>query len=371
MDIDLSVILSLVAIVVSVSISILTLLLTEFRGPSISLLNKPRFILSDEILLEKTRTYIDNCYTLSSLELERVFFVFANHGGKSGTILDLSFEFVPHPAFQPFIEKAYFDFDISETGKLSIPLTIREGDNKTLVVSPRFHLVNWKKMALAEILEPSLKIDEMILKSAENSKEKFKQFCDVLANTRELGNVSCTATLTKGRFKTRVKTEKLGEFQVINQSKNSFGFLMEALDRWEDLRPTKSELLNELTRHIKAITKELKKNKIALQNEVREANIGKSRLRNEAWNQFQKERPPYKEKLQWFLIKSEKGLEQNLRQLYKNISKYNALVDQTISLGEFRRRKHFLSLNSEREKLYTEVDEVVYRLNRILQKIAV
>ena len=45
---DLSLILSMVAIVVSVSMTIITLLFTEFRGPNISLLKIPKFQVTDE-----------------------------------------------------------------------------------------------------------------------------------------------------------------------------------------------------------------------------------------------------------------------------------------------------------------------------------
>ena len=47
---DLSLTLSIISIVVSISIAIITLLLTEFRGPDISLLNYPEFRISNEEL---------------------------------------------------------------------------------------------------------------------------------------------------------------------------------------------------------------------------------------------------------------------------------------------------------------------------------
>ena len=52
-----------------------------------------------------------------------------------------------------------------------------------------------------------------------------------------------------------------------------------------------------------------------------------------------------------------------MRELYQDILKYNALVDQSLSLGEFRTKKHFMSLNIEREKMREDI------INQVIKKV--
>jgi len=74
---DLSFILSMVAIV----ISIITLWLTEFRGPNLFLLNDPKSEVSDEELDE----HQIQRYTPRWFKLKTVPFIFANSSGKEKT----------------------------------------------------------------------------------------------------------------------------------------------------------------------------------------------------------------------------------------------------------------------------------------------
>ena len=78
---DLSLIPSTVAMVVSVSMSIITLLLTEFHGPNISLLNIPKLEVNDETF----STEQIQEWTPRWIETKPVPFVFANYGGKAVT----------------------------------------------------------------------------------------------------------------------------------------------------------------------------------------------------------------------------------------------------------------------------------------------
>ena len=66
---------------------------------------------------------------------------------------------------------------------------------------------------------------------------------------------------------------------------------------------------------------------------------------------------------------TEEGLEQSLVELYQGILKYNALVDQTLSLGEFRTKKHFMNLNLEREELCTVAEKIVDKLSNLRLRI--
>lgn len=358
---DLSLVLSIVAIVVSVSMSIITLLLTEFRGPNISLLNAPEFDVSDEYFDE---TQILE-YTPRWFKLKPVPFVFTNHGGKSGTIVDLKLDFVPHSSFKGFFERFYSRFE-----GLRLPVTIKEGDNQFLKISPTIYTINWKKIALAEVLDRSLKVDDIIEEVLERSKERFRRFCDFLDKSQELGKVSCTITLTKGRFRTKVTKEKLFEnITIANQYDKAVSSLRDCLRRWENLRPTKAELLNEVMRGFEQLVGELKGNLLVLANPLSEYDVSHKaqacKLRVDGWNQLRHIRTLHDRKIRWFLIKSEEGLDEDLTKLYKNLVKYNSSIDELMSLGELRTPKHFRSINAERENLRSGVEEMWERLCRL------
>lgn len=360
---DLSLILSIVAIV----LSIITLWLTEFRGPNISLLNIPKFEVNDETLSEQQIRE----YTPRWFHLKPVPFVFANYGGKAGTILDLKLNFFPHNSFKAFFDIFYASI-VTYEGDLSPPITIEESDNQYLKVSPEIRSIEWKKITLAEILDPNLKVDDMVAKALEKSKEKFKGFCDFLENSQELGKVSCTITLTKGRFRTKVTEKKLFEnISIANHYVKALSSLRGCLGRWENLKPTKVELLNEVKRDFEGLTRELKENLIILGRTLHEHSISEtSKLRVDIWNRLQLQRiwTPYETKIRWFLIKREEGLKEDLTKLYETIVKYNSSIDELMSLGELRTQKHFQSVNAEREKLHSDVEKMWDRLSYLSRR---
>jgi len=360
---DLSLILSMVAIIVSVSVSTVTLLLTEFHGPNISLLSVPKFTINDETFdKSQSQKYIPRW-----LKPKPVTFVFANYGGKAGTILELNLDFVPHKSFEKFFHESYFRFE-----EPALPVIIREGDNQDLILtSPHIRTIDWKKRALAEALDPNLRIKDMIDKSLQRSKEEFERFCDFLEKSQELGEVSCTITLTKGRFRTRMKSEKLFEkAPVENHYSMAIASLRNCLHRWENLDPTKAELLGEVERSLNDILSELKENLKILKNPIDEQNINSYKLRIDHWNLLHRFWDSDEEKIRWFLIESEKDLKEALTKLYERIIKCDNLVAELRSYGEARTQKHFETANIEREKLRLEVDEIAKRLS-VLHKLSV
>jgi len=346
------------ALVVSVSISIITLLLTEFHGPNISLLDVPKFEVTDETFNNRyNRKWIPRWFNPKKVPL-----VFANYGGKAGTIVSLKFEFVPHKAFESFLESGYSRFE-----EPSPPIIIREGDNQDLLLtSLDIRTIDWKKKALAEVLDSKLKIHDMILESLRRSKEKFERFCDFLEESQELGKVTCTIILTKGRFRTKVKSETL--FQDVPIKINyveATSSLRDCLDRWENLSPTKAELLNDLERGLKELTKELLDKLATLENSVSEENINSYQLRVEKWNNLQRSWDSDEEKIRWFLIESEKGLRDDLTKLYQRIIRCDNLIAELRSHGEGRTPEHFNPINIEREELRLEIQTMRKRLSAL------
>lgn len=360
---DLSLFLSITAIVVSVSMSIITLMLTEFRGPNISLLNDPEFKVNDESFAKAPI----RDYTPRWFHLKEVPFVFANHGGKSGTILELKLDFVPHNSFRCFFDRFYAGMIMYE-GDLSPPVTIKEGDNEYLKTFSEIRTIDWKETALAEVLDSNLKIDDIIEKAWERSKENFKSFCDFLDESQEFGKVSCTLTLTKGRFRsTKVTNEKiLEDIPIENRLDEAVSSLRGCLQRWEDLEPTKLELSNKVKRDLEGLARELKENLIILERKVHGVSLsGASKLRVNDWNQLQRVRTLQERKIRWFLINCEDGLKEDLTKLYEHIVKYNRSIDEFVSLGAFGTQRRFRQINVEREKLCSDTEKMWMRLSSL------
>jgi len=355
---DLSLILSIVAIAVSVSMSIITLLLTEFHGPNISLLNVPKFEVSDE----KFDKELIRKYTPRWLYLHKVPLVFANYGGKAGTIVDLKLNFVPHKAFESFFESCNFRFE-----EPSPPVIIREGDNQDLLLtSPNIRTIDWKKKALAEVLDSSLKINDIVVKSLQRSKEMLERFCDFLEKSQEFGKVTCTIVLTKGRFRTKVKNETL--FQDVPIEINyveATSSLRDCLKRWENLDPTKAKLLDDLERSLKELTRELSEKLATLQDPVSEENINSYQLRVDKWNNLQRFWDYDEEKIRWFLIESEKGLRDDLTKLYQRIIRCDNQIAELRSHGEGRTQEQFKPINIELEELRLEIQTMRKRLSAL------
>ena len=367
---NLPLILSIIAIVVSVSMSIITLLLTEFRGPNISLLNDPEFAVTDEGFSLIGR----QGHTPRWFHLKKVPLVFANHGGKSGTILNLKLDFAPYNSFRCFFHIFYARMVIYE-GDLSPPITIGEGDNECLETSPEICTIDWKKTALAEVLEPNLKIDDIVEKAGEKSKEKFTSFCDFLDESQELGKVSCTITLTKGRFRTKVTEERIFEnLPIVNKYNEAVLSLRGLVPKWKNLKPTKAELLNMLIKDREELTKELKGNLSVLAKPLSGYDIEKGKqackLRVDKWNQFQRIRDAHERKIRWFLIKSEKELEQKLTKLYKKIMDYNRSIDELILFDELGTHEsvRYRRVNAKKERLHSEVEKMCDRLSHLYRR---
>ena len=351
---------------VAIVISVVTLWLTELRGPDLSLLNDPKFEVSDENFDERQTQE----YTPRWLKLETVPFLFANYGGKAGTILDLEFHFVPHDSFKSFFDEFYARM-VTYEGDLSPPVTIIEGDNEYLKVSPDIRTIDWKETALAEVLDVNLKIDDIVEKAWDRSKEKFQSFCDFLDESKEFGKVSCTVTLTKGRFRTRVTNEKILEnYSIENRYDKVVSSLRGCLHKWEDLSPTKAELLNKVKRDLEEIIRELKENLKILKRTVDEDSLsGASKVRVNDWNQLQRVRALHERKIRWFLINHEDGLKEDLTKLYGNLAKYNRSIDELMSYGDFRTPKHFRDINAKRKDLRSDVEKMSDRLSRLYRRL--
>ena len=303
--------------------------------------------------------------------LEPATFVFANHGGKSGTITKLEFCFVPHRSFAEFYESFVYHFSSGEP-KYTIsspPITIEEGDNQYIDVSSTIYTIDWKEKALVEFLYPNLKLDEIIAKALEKSKERFERFCDYLEKSQEIGRVSCKITLTKGRFSTRITSEKLLENEpVAIHCDKATSSLRSCLRRWENLSPTKTDLSDKMKRDLEDLIRELKDGLKVSEIEVDGGNIDKSRLKVNIWKRVNEIRDSDDRKIRWFLIRLEEGLEEDLRKLYEKIGKYNNTINEALQLGDLRTEKHFRTINVERRRLHSNIEKIVKKAYQLHSK---
>jgi hypothetical protein len=369
MDLDLSLVFSIVAIFVSTVVSAITLWLSEFRGPKIVLLNIPQFKIGEEHACQVFEQWMQSGFVLKILELEPISFVFANHGGRSGTILHLSLDFSPNNSLESYIENWYFDFDPLQTDRPAMPITIKEGDNKCLTASMRINMVDWKRIALASVLESSLTVDQIVEKAWQQSKERFREFAEMLSKSQELGKVSCSLALTSGRFKTKIAEKvMLRDARLEINCDKACAVLMEFLERWDTLNPSKAELLNDISRDIVAIVQELKEAELFLFDRLDGGNISGKRIKVDAWNVLQKPFSSEDRKIRWFLIEKEKGLKEELIAFYGKIAEYNDRIDRALRLGEFRTEKHYKELNIKREKLHLAASKMSRKLHQTLQR---
>ena len=366
---DLSIFLSLILSIIAIGISIITLWLTELRGPNISLLNDPEFKTTDESFELDLESYE---YTPKWFNLKSVPLIFANYGGKAGTIVDLMLNFVPNSSFKRFFESFYFHMVIYE-GDPSTPITIEEGTNQHLKISPQIRTIDWKEEALAEVLNPSLKVEDMVIEALEKSKDNFRSFCNFLEDTKDLGKVTCIITLTTGRFRTKVTSQTLVEEATVkNDYKQTISSLRNCMSKWEQLHDTKVELQNKLTRGIEDLRTELDQNLATLKNPLSEHDVSHKgsaiKLRIDNWCRLQQIRDPKEKRIRWFLVESNEELEKELRQLYRKITEYNDAYDELIALGEFRNKKHFDLINAEREKIQGNIEIVKERLSDLQRR---
>lgn len=340
---------------ISIIISVFALLISlyrEFTGPDISLLTKePTFQLTDRSF-SVSDEYIPEWFSLSEVSL-----VFANYGRKGGTILDVKIDFTPIETFKEFYQD--FNFYFSEA-----PITIKDGENSTMKFRPSIRTINWKKFALMKMLQDGQNIGESVDKAIAEGKEKFRQFCSFLSENEELGEVSCTISLTVGRFRTKVKDKKFFEkIKVENEYGETIDLLRKRLQNWDNLKPTRAELINEIFRVPNDLISELKANLHILEIEIDEKNITQSKLQDSSWSNLSRAR---NDEIRWFLIDRERNLRSDLESLYKQISNYNSGIQELLYLGERRTKTDFKNLNEKRAILYKVLDEMLQKLKGLV-----
>jgi hypothetical protein len=359
---DNSDILSIFAILVSVIVSGITLLLTQFQGPDISLINTPIIKVSVEKTANTVKALIAQSVPPVNIDVKEAVFLFANQGGKAGTILRLSFKFKPNDDFKQFFKEFHHRTGQTTDQPLftgdDLAVTMPAGDNKAFAVFIDLRLIEWKYKALAEILNPKDKIQSQIEKSELNGRKSFEAFCEYIGRTKTLGSVSCQMDYTKGRFRTKVASKSLGQITVENQTQvgNEYRKLLLI---WDRLAPSRVELLNEAKGVIERILSELDHNIKVLNVEVTDANINQ-RLNNITFQQNEPE--TYAEKIRWFAIRCEDGLEKKLMDIYDNVNEYNILLNSITAKGVLGNSYDFVRINDDRKMLRDKMSATLGRL---------
>jgi hypothetical protein len=366
---DLSIILPIIAIVVSAITSAIALLLTQFQGPDISLISSPEFEITDDNMDANLKYGLRmKVFPPAYLDTKPTSFVFANHGGKSGTILSITFDFTPTEELKKFFNTFSMNFTLpgEQLSGSPTPVTIEAGDNKTLVAQLGLYFIDWKRTALAEVLNPTSKVDDSITIALLRSRDNFESYCELLSNSKKLGSMSFKISFTKGRFNTKVVTEYLLKNKPLqNRLDDSLSIMKEFLKIWEDLEPKRTQLLNETKGDLEGISQELRDNLNILNRDATEQSIASSRLKVDFWKQLCNVNEPCREKIRWFMIRSDTGLEEELNKLYHDFDNYNSLIDSVFSRGELGKMKRLSVVNDERKRLNMKVTTVLGSLSEL------
>jgi hypothetical protein len=216
------------------------------------------------------------------------------------------------------------------------------------------------------VLNPRLTVDAMVGRALEKSKDSFRDFCEFMENNKELGKANCIITLTEGRFRTKIRNQVIPWNLVVkNQCDKSLVSLRQFLLRWEDLYETKAGLENKLVQDVNALVRELEQNNRTLMNRFDDYEFSikgpSGRLRLDDFQRLKNIREGNDRKIRWFILKTEKGLEEDLNRLYERIKEYNSL-DRLIAREQLRTLKDIERLNAEREQLQKTVAETKERL---------
>ena len=329
----------------------------ELRGPDISLVNKePRFRLTDKkfTLGEK---YIPDYFALSEVSL-----IFANYGGKGGAILGIEISFSPARAVKEFID----GFSCIHSGDL--PIAVKDGETCTMKLRSDIRTKSWKQHNTVKLLEGGHSLQESIDKAIVEGREEFERFCSFLAENREIGEVSCTVSLTAGRVWPKVEDRRVFQkIKVKNEYEKTISLLRKRLQNWDQLEPTRTELVNSFMRGIKDLISELRANLETLGTHVTEGNIAQSKLKIQNWEDFNRER--YRNEVKWDLIDRETDLKADLERAYKQVLNYNARIQELLYLGDGRTEEHFEKLFIERTVFKVQIEKVLKSLRTLQRKV--
>ena len=373
---DWSIILSVAAIIVSVTFSTITLLLTELQGPDVTLISSPKFEIDYARMRQKRKEQEQLGNRLfgpvsASFESKPTTFVFANHGKKAGTITRIDFKFSPEAGFK-------YGYRVDET-KLTLlpqapdlpaedmPMTIESGANTAFFAITYVHTIDWKAVALADALDPSRTLEEIVDTAVRKSRENFADFFGFMAKSPTLGIASCDVTYTKGRFKTKMRTKRLFVDEPVRSEASVAGpFFAEFLENWEDAFPTRQDLLCSITNPFERLMEELKCNIQILTQITDQKMFDPLFLSTNHWRWMCVKSDSYIEMSQWYLVRCEKNLEPELRTLYTDMERYGELArDMSI-------RKNYMSTESLQNALTTmnkARNELISRLETTLARM--
>jgi hypothetical protein len=349
-------VISIIIPIISLVTSVVTLLLTQFNGPDITLLNQPTFQISDKQFAQSNPDY-----TPIHFRSDPVTMIFSNYGGKAGTILDLQLEFHPDKALAEFVDKRY---QRHQQQLIDEPLILPDGENEPIEFNTSLRMIDWKKAALVDVLNPTMRISQILEQASEVGQSKYLQFCDVLEKANSLGTVACQVTLTKGRFRTRVVQEHLFEnVEVENRLETLVPALRKFVNKWDSLYYTDSQLTHDLRRGVGDVVRENQTNLPILKKLVTEETLNNSQLRTDAWKNLTNPNLSVNDRiLRWFLIDSEPKLREQVSTLYHDIEEYNSQINIMLTLGEFRQDSHYENINARRTELIRQIKSVSERL---------
>lgn len=124
------------------------------------------------------------------------------------------------------------------------------------------------------MLQSCVNVGEAVDKAVAEGKDKFERLLSFLSENEELGEVSCTVSLTIGRLWPKVKDKRFFQkIKVINEYDETIAILRKRLQNWDQLDPTRAQLISSFLDVPRNLMSELKTNLQVLENAVDEKTL--------------------------------------------------------------------------------------------------
>lgn len=360
-------VLSAIFSAIAAAVSMLTLWFTRLKGSDIVLVNTlDEKIKVIDMRLERFVVDIPSWFEINPIEL-----VFANNGSRSGVITTIEPDFEPSPEFDPF----FVDFRLNIEWKLEtspaprygIPISIREGDNRVIMLRCYIDTVDWKydwKGPEIRDLHNDANIKKVVENALEINRQKLAGFLGFLHSGKPFGSLTLYITCT-GRKRwlwMALKQKKLANpKEVVNSFEDTIKGYEKCLENWDDHRSGLEEALHKVPEIPDLFADKLGTIQKVLIQPIKSGAIYNISGLRDSWANLNKKR-----EIQKFAMLREKDLMKRLEFVADEIDDFNRKANAARVSGETTR---LVDLENARVNLKQLAEEVLVDLRKLKEKL--